>query len=440
MVFNNKINYDLKRIFKYLINKKEITLMKDKKVVIIGAGVSGLVAGINLEKAGFSPTIFDQNDRVGGRVQTDYIDGYTFDKGFQILLPNYPAVKKYLNIELLHLKYFSPGAFVFKEGYNGKLGNPAKDFDLLFSTLFSKLATFSDKLKILKLYRSLKYKSFDEIFKSESKTTLNYLKSLGFSELVISNFFKPFYAGVFLEENLNTSSRMFEFTFKLFAETRAGIPEKGIQAIPNQLAKQLKKTTFHFNTKVKSVENNHVVLANGQQIDYDFAIIATEPSKLISNLKNQQNEWKSVDNLYFEVQNRVINLPMIALIANDKALVNNFHYLSLASQDGQILSASVIKPHDFDKDELIQKVKTELENICDIKVKKFLKHYKIPKALPDLINVNYQIPHTETKLKDRIFLAGDILSNGSLNAAMLNGESAAKAVIEQADGLTLDMA
>ena len=39
------------------------------------------------------------------------------------------------------------------------------------------------------------------------------------------------------------------------------------------------------------------------------------------------------------------------------------------------------------------------------------------------------MPPSETQLKDRIFLAGDQLSNGSLNAAMLNGESAARAVI-----------
>ncbi|MGX1024803.1 protoporphyrinogen/coproporphyrinogen oxidase [Psychroflexus sp. MBR-150] len=413
--------------------------MENKKIVIIGAGVSGLVAAINLEKAGYEPIIYEQKDRVGGRVQTDYIDGYTFDKGFQILLPNYPAVQKYLDIDLLHLKYFSPGAFVFKKGEQGKLGNPAKDFDILFSTLFSKLANFSDKLKIIKLYRSLKYKTFEEIFNSKNQTTLDFLKSFGFSDKVINNFFKPFYAGVFLEENLDTSSRMFEFTFKLFSETKAGIPEKGIQAIPNQLANQLKQTTFHFNTKVKSVEDNAITLANHTQVEADFIIIATEPSDLVSNLKNQPQEWKSVDNLYFEVENRVINLPMIGLVAEENTLVNNFHYLSLASEPKQILSVSVVKNHNLSNEELAKITQKELLDVCDIKINKLLKHYKIPKALPNIADVNYQIPHTETKLKDRIFLAGDVLSNGSLNAAMLNGESAAKAVLEHINGMTLDV-
>lgn len=413
--------------------------MKEKKVVIIGAGVSGLVAAINLEKANFNPIIYDQKDRVGGRLQTDYIDGYPYDKGFQVLMTKYPAANKYLNIKLLHLKYFAPGAFVFKDGYQGKLGNPAKDFDLLFSTLFSKLATFSDKLKIIKLYRSLKYKTFEEIFITESITTLNYLKDFGFSEEIINNFFKPFYTGVFLEDKLETSSRMFEFTFKLFAEGKAGVPEKGIQAIPNQLVNQLKKTRIHFNTKINKVEDDFIELANGDKVNYDFVIIATDPADFISNLKNQDIKWRNVDNLYFEVENRVINLPMIGLVSNNEALINNFHYLSLASREKQRISVSIIKDHKLDDNTLIERVKTELDQICGIKVKKILKHYKITKALPNILDVNYQIPHTETKIKDSIFLAGDVLSNGSLNAAMLNGESAAKAVIEQATGITLDV-
>jgi len=299
--------------------------MHDTKIVIIGAGVSGLVAAINLEKAGYKPIIYDKNDRVGGRVQTDYIDGEIFDKGFQILLPNYPAVQKYLDVELLHLKYFTSGAFVFKKGYQSKLGNPNRDFDLLFPTLFSKLATFSDKMKILKLTKTLSKKTFEDIFKSESTSTLEYLKSYGFSKKVINNFFRPFYAGIFLENKLKTSSRMFEFTFKLFAKTKAGIPEKGIQAIPNQLASRLENTTFHFNTSIEKVVNNQITFSDGKQTQADFVIIATDPSYVIPNLNNQKSKWKNVDNLYFEVSNRVINLPMIGLVAEKNTLINNFH-------------------------------------------------------------------------------------------------------------------
>jgi protoporphyrinogen oxidase len=411
--------------------------MNNKKVVIIGAGVSGLVAAINLEEAGFQPVIYEQSDRVGGRVQTDYIDGYQLDKGFQILLPNYPAAQKYLDLELLNLTFFSAGAMVFKKGYSGKIGNPTIDIDLLIPTLFSKFATFSDKMKIFKLTRKLKYKTFEEIFSEPSKTTLQYLKDFGFTDKVIDNFFRPFYAGIFLEDKLDTPSRMFEFTFKLFSKTKVAIPQKGIQAIPNQLANHLKNTRFHFNTKVDAVEDSFIRLENDTKVDFDFAIITTDPSDFISNMKNQKQKWKSVDNLYFRVDKRVISLPMIGLLAEKDTLVNNFNYTRKASSTDQVLSVSVVKEHNLDAEELVEKVIEDLEYYCDIKVKSLLKHYKIKHALPDIQDVNYSIPHTETKLKDKIFLSGDVLSNGSLNAAMLNGESVAKAIIEQAKGITI---
>jgi protoporphyrinogen oxidase len=206
------------------------------------------------------------------------------------------------------------------------------------------------------------------------------------------------------------------------------------------LANKLQKTTFHFNTSIEKVVNNSITFSDGQKTQADFIIIATDPSLLIPNLNNQKSQWKKVDNLYFEVKNRVINLPMIGLVAEEDALINNFHYLKLASANKQIISVSVIKNHQLKDDVLVEKVMQELNDICEIEVVKLLKHYQISQALPDIMNVNYQIPHTETKLKDTIFLAGDVLSNGSLNAAMLNGESAARAVIEHANGLTIDMA
>jgi hypothetical protein len=56
--------------------------------------------------------------------------------------------------------------------------------------------------------------------------------------------------------------------------------------------------------------------------------------------------------------------------------------------------------------------------------------YSIPKALPNLTNVQYEMLPSETRLTDRIFLAGDMQLNGSLNAAMISGERAALGLLE----------
>lgn len=405
----------------------------EKNIAIIGAGVSGLVAANYLESKGFSPIVFEASDRVGGRVKTDYTDEFQFDRGFQVLLTSYPAAQKYLNYELLDLKKFKPGAVIFNQGKSTKIGDASRDFSFLFSTLFSSVGSIRDKLKIVKLGNKLKKKNFDDIFRAPEISTLNYLKNEGFSERIIKQFFIPFFTGIYLENELTTSSRKFEFVFKMFGEGFAAIPSKGIQAIPNQLKANLKQTKFHFNTKVSTVKDNSVVLSNGKEEHFDFIIIATEPSKFISNLPNEDEAWKSVENLYFEVDKNLLNERIIGLVADDDALINNFHYLE---HQTPILSVSVVKKHSLTKEDLVEKVKTELTQKLGLEPKKLLKHYIIKKALPIMQSVSYMLPATETQLKDAIFLAGDHLSNGSLNAAMLNGESAAKAVVAKIeDGL-----
>ena len=79
-------------------------------------------------------------------------------------------------------------------------------------------------------------------------------------------------------------------------------------------------------------------------------------------------------------------------------------------------------------EKLIERVKNELKKECKIESVGFLKLYSVPKALPQLNNLQYDVSPSETKVKDGIFLAGDVLLNGSLNAAILAGENAAMGV------------
>ena len=85
---------------------------KDKKINIIGAGISGLIAAIVLEKAGYAPHIFEKTDRVGGRVKTETSGEHVFDHGFQVLLESYPMAKKYLDYPSLSLKTRKPLSLV----------------------------------------------------------------------------------------------------------------------------------------------------------------------------------------------------------------------------------------------------------------------------------------------------------------------------------------
>lgn len=62
----------------------------NKEVIIVGGGLGGLSTAIHLRLAGFAVTLYEANERVGGRANLIECDGFRFDTGPSLL--NYPWV------------------------------------------------------------------------------------------------------------------------------------------------------------------------------------------------------------------------------------------------------------------------------------------------------------------------------------------------------------
>ena len=97
----------------------------------------------------------------------------------------------------------------------------------------------------------------------------------------------------------------------------------------------------------------------------------------------------------------------------------------------ELLSVTIIDDQNLSQEELVMRVKSELKDYCDINAGRLIKQYDIPMALPKLASLKYQELPSEKRLNCNLFLAGDTVLNGSLNAAMLSGESAALGVIQK---------
>ena len=161
--------------------------MKSSKVIIIGGGISGLCAAIELERQGLTPTIIEAENTVGGRLKTHMVDGYPLDVGFQVLLTAYPAARQYLNYEALDLRKFKPGAIVVKNGRYQTFGDFLRAPEFFAGTLTSSVGAIRDKWLTYTLSNRLRRKSLDKIFNTPETDTRSYLKSAGFSDRMIRN-------------------------------------------------------------------------------------------------------------------------------------------------------------------------------------------------------------------------------------------------------------
>ena len=64
----------------------------NKNIAIIGAGIAGLTAAYYLQKFGYSVTVYEASNRVGGRMTTDTINDCLIDRGAQFLSVYYSTI------------------------------------------------------------------------------------------------------------------------------------------------------------------------------------------------------------------------------------------------------------------------------------------------------------------------------------------------------------
>jgi oxygen-dependent protoporphyrinogen oxidase len=67
--------------------------MRDADVIVIGGGIAGLAAGLRLVDRGLVPVVLEAASRVGGRMTTDRIGGYSIDTGVTLLGNRYGAMR-----------------------------------------------------------------------------------------------------------------------------------------------------------------------------------------------------------------------------------------------------------------------------------------------------------------------------------------------------------
>jgi oxygen-dependent protoporphyrinogen oxidase len=447
--------------------------LMNKKVVILGAGISGLTAAYLLQKEGYEVTVLDKKNETGGSIESVFEKGYLFDRGPNSALETTPLIEQIVNE--LGLK----DEFV----YANRKGNKRyilRDNDLhplpMNPRSFFKTKLFST---------SAKFRLFAEPFIGRSKD--GYYQSIAefvkrrLGQEFLDYAINPFVAGVYAgnPEDLSVKSAfpklyaleekyggLIKGTIRSIKE-RKNRPEQskqsakmfsfvnGMQVLPKAISEKL-GDNIHLHSEVTSIEK----LEQGYKINYNDAgspttlncnfIISTIPAYTAAGV------FSGLDPKLADHLNKVYYPPVLVLyLAYEKKNIgrplDGFGFLIPAKEKKSFLGAiwsSVLFPNrssdenasftlfvggardpevvNYDKELLFKKVRNEFESLMRITGEPVHISYKFwPKAIPQY-NIGY-IEHENyfIKFEDEnpgLILAGNYREGISVGDCIKNAE------------------
>jgi phytoene dehydrogenase-like protein len=391
-----------------------------------------------LQQERLSFQVLEADNRIGGRIKTDRVDGFLLDHGFQVLLAAYPEAQRVLDYDALNLCSFYPGALIHYRNRFYRFADPWRHPMDGLRGIFAPIGSFTDKLRIGKLRRQALAGSLEDIYNRPETTSLQTLRSIGFSDGMIDGFFRPFIGGVFFDPALGVSSRMLEFGFRFFSLGDTALPSAGMESIPEQIAARLPAGSVRTEARVASIQDDGVTLAGGEQIRAQAVVVATEGPEAARLLGDATIPGsRSASCIYYSADDPPVSEPVLILNGDRRGPVNSLCSPSsvasgYAPKGRSLISVSVLGNPDQNDQQLETSVRTQLREWFGPRVGnwQYLRSYRIPHALP------LQIPPVEdpasapVHIRSRVFVCGEYGSSASIQWAMVSGRRAAEAVID----------
>ena len=408
----------------------------NKKIVVIGAGISGLATAYLLKQKGYDVTVIEKKNEVGGSIETSFENGFLFDRGPNSALETTPLIAKFVDELNLHDQLV----------YANKAGN--KRYILRNNQLHALPMSPPAFLKTKLFSAKAKLRLFGEPFIGRSKD--GYYQSI--AEFVTRRLGKefldyainPFVAGVYAgnPESLSVKSAFPKLyaleekygglivgTFKSIKERKRRAEKSkqsakmlsfkdGMIVLPKAFAKSLGSKLL-LQTEVTKIERNEnqyllTCLQNDQPVSFlTDVIISTVPAFTAAEIFGGFDEGlkKHLNDIYYPP----VLVQYLAYKKEDvKQPLDGFGFLIPSKEKKSFLGAiwsSVIFPKrakdefaaftlfiggardpeilSLDKELLFMKVRGEFENLMDITGEPIFSSYRFwPKAIPQY-NIGY---------------------------------------------------
>jgi len=409
------------------------------RVIVVGAGLSGLAAARHLSRHGADVTVLEGSDGVGGRVRTDLVDGFRLDRGFQLYNPAYPEGARVLDHQALDLKSFVAGArVVIERGGRRRVVRVADPRRKPTWAVPSVLALIGSPLATARFgayAASRAVRSVPSLQRDPDITSEEALRRAGVDRALMETVLRPFLSGVFLESELSTSRRFLDVVLKSFIRGTPGVPALGMGRIPEQLASGLDVRLGH---RVATVSAGGADVVDGDAHPADAVIVATDPAgaeRLVAGVRAPAAH--AVTTWYYRPDCAPGELAdgqgVLLLDAARRGPLVNTVVMSHAAPDyappgSALVAASALGVW---KNPLQDKaVREHLAWLYGVPTAKWdlVGNYPIPYALPAM-DVPFDLKRP-VRTGNGVYVAGDHRDTSSIQGALVSGRRAAQAVLK----------
>ena len=382
------------------------------EVLIVGAGLAGLNAAINLEAAGVDVRVIESSDRAGGRVASDVIDGFICDRGFQLINAQYPALQE-LNVhnELDFIE--APRVIEVSLGdQRHVIGDPRQ---VPWTALNRATGTIPEKIALLRFIAG-RAKPGESIGQALRSTGTCYERVL-----------RPFLQGVFLTDPDNVDAMYGHSIIKSFVNGRPGVPRKGVGELSKALAHRISNIVY--NTRVDGIDKTSVHTNNGTYTANKILIAtdATTATQLL-DLTEVPRMAGCITWYHAVSENPSGNGRLVVDGQRRGPIINSVVMSDVSSNYAPANQHLVSTTTDLNVTE--SDVRRHLAILwgVDTYAWQFIAKYEIPAALP-IHNVGRALSQS-MRINDHHFVAGDHRTVPSQQGALFSGRLAAQLILD----------
>ena len=382
------------------------------EVLIVGAGLAGLNAAINLEAAGVDVRVIESSDRAGGRVASDVIDGFICDRGFQLINAQYPALQE---LNVLNELDFVEAPRVIEVCLGDRrhvIGDPRQ---VPWTALNRATGTVPEKIALLRFIAG-RTKPGDSIGHALRSTGTCYERVL-----------RPFLQGVFLTDPDNVDATYGHSIIKSFVNGRPGVPRNGVGELSKALAHRVSNIVY--NTRVDGIEKTSVHTNNGTYTANKILVAtdATTATQLL-DLTEVPRMAGCITWYHAVSENPSGNGRLVVDGQRRGPIINSVVMSDVSSSYAPANQHLVSTTTDLNVTE--SDVRRHLAILwgVDTYAWQFIAKYEIPAALP-IHNVGRALSQS-MRINDHHFVAGDHRTVPSQQGALFSGRLAAQLILD----------